>query len=826
MKAFLSHSSADKESYVRIVASRLSAEDVVFDEISFEAGEGILDEIVRGLDESEVFVLFISNRALDSPWVRHELDDATLRLASGALKIVYPIIIDRDVKHDDPRIPKWLRDNYNLKLIPRPVVAARRIHQKLRQASWLKHPLLKERQSVFVGRNRQIEAFERRFDDFGKKKPSLSIVGGPPAIGRRSLFRNAIAKLALAPSDRSFPVIYLERHASIEDFILRIIDLGASEIDYASIGLSDRSVEEKVGIAVSALGDLSAFDERVIVLDEGCLVNYQRTLASWFESIVCDPAMIGRPRLFVASRWALAPNVARRLDDHVFSCVLGELDDSERRRLLGRLLELESLSLSAPDFETIADLLHGFPDEVYFAVDLISRYGIRGAIDRSHEIVEFNAEKASMLLRKFEGNERVLSIVRLLAQSEIFSVPFLHEVLGDSDLRDVIAELVSEHVCELIGAEGEFVRLIDSVRDHVKRNRLGLPEALRDAVAAAVKKDVADANWDQYDSSRVAFIVREGLKSGARIADNVLIPSHILRAMRDLYHERGDLRRLVQLADALLIKQKNLDAQLCDDVRYYLCLGLARLRDKRVLEEVHKIKGPEHSFILGYYYRLVGRHKDAIERLSQVLGAPFVEARAKRELVEVLLQTEQYDDARELARKNYEENRTNQFHIQAYSRALVLGTSPEKHKVLLERLCAELETVGSERARQMAMIGRALIAARCDHDRRALALIDDAMAAFPTVVYPVLAKFDISLYFKDDAGMSDALARLSRFAKEGRSISPRTYALQRAYRAAFHGDLDTAMREVEDLLRDYPDAAKDRLRDKLKAMASAKTAPA
>ena len=51
MKAFLSHSSADKKSYVGIVASRLAEEDIVYDEMSFESGEETMNEIIRGLDE-------------------------------------------------------------------------------------------------------------------------------------------------------------------------------------------------------------------------------------------------------------------------------------------------------------------------------------------------------------------------------------------------------------------------------------------------------------------------------------------------------------------------------------------------------------------------------------------------------------------------------------------------------------------------------------------------------------------------------------------------------------------------------------------------------
>lgn len=454
MKAFLSHSSADKDSYVRIVADRLSAEDIVYDEISFEAGERNLGEIIRGLDESTVFCLFISSKSLDSPWVQQEIDGASVRMKNGSLKYIYPIVIDRNITHEDPRIPRWLSENYNLRLVTRPVVAARRIQQKLRQASWAKHPKLKERQSVFVGRNAQIEAFERRFDDYSQPKPVLSVVAGSALIGRRTLIVNALQKLTLLGPERDAPVLHLDRHASIEDFILRLLDLGASDPSYSSLNLTEQTIDEKISIAVDVLNDLASFKERVIVLDEGCLVTYERALAPWFATIVKSPTLAGTPLIFVASRWAPNPGEARQLASVVFSCSLGELDPSERKRLFARLLKIEEITLNNRDFETFADLLHGFPDEIFFAVDLISRYGVKGAIDRSNEIVEFNGEKASMLLRPFQKNDAALNVIRLLAQSEIFSIEFLCQVFEEELLIPVIGDLVAEHLCELIGAEG------------------------------------------------------------------------------------------------------------------------------------------------------------------------------------------------------------------------------------------------------------------------------------------------------------------------------------------------------------------------------------
>lgn len=71
-KAFLSHSSSDKN-LVRKIASLLGIQRCVLDENSFEPGARTLDEIFRELDESDVFVLFISDKALNSEWVQTTL---------------------------------------------------------------------------------------------------------------------------------------------------------------------------------------------------------------------------------------------------------------------------------------------------------------------------------------------------------------------------------------------------------------------------------------------------------------------------------------------------------------------------------------------------------------------------------------------------------------------------------------------------------------------------------------------------------------------------------------------------------------------------------
>jgi len=153
MKVFLSHSSLDKKEYVRDVYARLKQNSVVYDEATFEAGMLAIEEIFKGIDRSSLFVVFLSDSSLSSGWVQQELAYANDKLTISELERIYPVIIDENICYTDARIPDWLRNQYNLRLIARPAIASRKIQQRLREVSWSKHPFLKKRKKMFVGRN-------------------------------------------------------------------------------------------------------------------------------------------------------------------------------------------------------------------------------------------------------------------------------------------------------------------------------------------------------------------------------------------------------------------------------------------------------------------------------------------------------------------------------------------------------------------------------------------------------------------------------------------------------------------------------------------------
>jgi hypothetical protein len=124
MKAFLSHSSRDKRPYVETVHNKLGDRSI-YDEYNFDSGMKTLSEIMRGINASDVFVLFISESSLNSEWVRNEIIQAKFQIDQNKIKNFLPILIDKSIKYDDPRIPSWIHENYNLRYVAKPTSAFR-----------------------------------------------------------------------------------------------------------------------------------------------------------------------------------------------------------------------------------------------------------------------------------------------------------------------------------------------------------------------------------------------------------------------------------------------------------------------------------------------------------------------------------------------------------------------------------------------------------------------------------------------------------------------------------------------------------------------------
>ncbi|MDO7426527.1 toll/interleukin-1 receptor domain-containing protein [Acinetobacter baumannii] len=818
MKAFLSHSSKDKLSYVQIVAEKIGIDNIHYDEFTFEKGERSLDEILLALDSTDLFVLFISDASLNSEWVKKEISEANIRLEKKEIEKIYPIIIEGGITYEDPRIPTWLKDEYNIKPIRKPTVAARNILQKLTELSWIKHPQLEERHNLCIGRNQELENFEQRIDDFLLDKPSTIFVSGLNGIGRRTFLSEALYKTRLKKKSYKPSLIYLDSNSSIEDFILKLNDLGILELGEQILSLSDKSMDHKISLVIKILDELFESREMIYIFDDGCLVNHQRNIADWFIKIIKN-IDYKYPILCCASKYKLNLFNYREddINNKVFNMNISELNLNERGRLFKRILEIYNIDINKDDFRSVVDNLHGLPSQTMYAVSVINDKGVSYLLNNMNELIEFNNSKASMLLKKYDNDNESLDFIRFLAQFEIISISYIKSIVGN-DKNEIIESLINENICELMGAYHEILRLNDVIRDYIKRNRLQLSDFYKEKIKEKTEEFLNDQENYERDSSEYIFSIKEALRSGKNIDHKLLIPSHYLKCMKDIYNDKGDSRKIIELADQILLKESSLDSYIVRDIRYYLCLALIRKKDNRFMKEVQNIYGDEHKFLLGFYYRNMGRYDDALRSLLPVANKNYISARVKREIVQCYIQMEDYENALEYAKNNYYEFKENAFHAQAYFYCLINTRDFMQYKNEIYRLVESLKSLDLHKAHEMAAIAEALCYAKFDqNEQKAIDHINDAINTYSETYYPILAKCDIAIKFRNIKNLEEAVGLLEALSTRREQLI-KALNKYKAYLLALKNDKDAALRIINNDLKQYPEHNKTKIIRKIEEL--------
>ena len=816
-KCFLSHSSKDKKKYVELVAKKLGIERCIYDEFTFESGMQPIEEIVKGLDSTDLFVIFISEDALNSDWVKTEITRANKLYLEGYINRIFPIIIDRSITYQDERIPDWLRDEYNLKYISQPTGAVRRIGQRLREIGWHSHSKVKARQKIFVGRNDIIKSFEERIDDYDKSSPVCVLASGLPEIGRRTLLKHCCIKSDLVSESYDFLVINLSRQEGIDDFIYKIYDLSMSSGQDLT-GSMSKSVEEKISIATDLCMDLQQARERVLIIDDRCIVTGSGELVDWFDSILGSIKHEERLTFLVASRSRASVHKLRKID-HVYAIGVPELSRKERRGLLKRYAKLEGLDIGGDDLEFFSQRLSGYPAQVFYAVDLIKDKGLFRAKRDVSSIVEFGESKVQRILGRYEGEQKKLEVIYLLSEFDFISYEFAYEIVADDAFFDqLIEELLTSSICELLGANGEYIRVNDAVGDHVRRMRHSLPVRYRKRLTEHVNRFLETYKEEDKDISDYFYSLKRALIDGKEISDAHLIPSHFLKTIKELYDRHKKYPDVVRLSNRVLQNEFSLDEGIKNNVRYYLCLSLARLRDKeQFLSEVHKIHGPEHNFLMGFFYRLQGSPEKAKERLEEAMDNPKTAVRASREMVQVLIDLEDFDRALDLSEHNYEKYPESPFHVHAYAKSLLSSKSEvdeDKFKTLLEKLQASVATPGIEMYIEMKA---RYMATHKGMYEEALAELDEGVGKYKSSIHLLIARFDISRDFGAEAEMARSVELMAKEIDADSSFF-RQLIKAKCTLLAKKGDKKGAISLLKKSLDGYPSSYIDRWAARLSSM--------
>lgn len=746
---FLSHSSVDKERYVRRVAEKLEQKldqhSIHYDEYTFESGMQSMEEIKKGLERTDLFVVFLSRSALNSKWVQKELLISRDLLGKEMIKRIFPVVIEEELEWKDPLIPEWLKD-YTLKYISKPTKAVQLIMKRIIEITWDLNPKIKARDELFVGRNTQIEEFENRKYDYEKETVIAYIAAGIPKLGRRSLLKHCFSKANIIESQYKASDIELGMYDGIEDFIIYVNDLGFSD----SINLKKfmkREIGDKCKVLAGLLDDIARNKEILLIDDQGCIITHDGQVCDWFIETLKLMKNKTRTVLGIASKFKTRLPVRT---DLVYVIDIPPMSKMECGGLMQKYLEIDDIFLSRDDYKNYVGMMNGFPEQIKFACSLISKYGIQRAYDFSSEIESYESEIIGQLMRKLEESKEDMEFLRFLIELNMISYQTLQRIVLNDDLvKEKINKFYINGIIEFVGVSNEYIKIATAVKDYVTRAEYTLSEDYANKLDKYVSDFLNGYQYEELDMPDYLLKLKESLKVNGKIDNEYMIPSQYLKTMVELYEKQKDYAKVIEYADIVLKSTDYIEDKLVFEIRYFLCMALAKRRNRRMLSEVQKIKGADHNFLLGFYYRMIGSYDKALEELDKSLKIRRQFAKAKREKVQVLINLERFDEALDVAKENYENDKANPYHAHAYFLCLIKGEELEQNTDIINEVVDNLGKSTSDLGKELYVRCDALKVAYLERNLdMALAFIEKAVEESNNPIYSLQDKFDICEHLK------------------------------------------------------------------------------
>lgn len=530
MKAFLSHSSKDKE-IVAAVARELGRQFCFYAEQAFTTGDEFKASIERGFDDSSVLVLFASRSAMESIWVKFELEEAWFQRLHGTLVKSLVYIIDSSVKTDD--LPDWLRRALIRKEIS-PKVIARDIRSHLDE-------LLRQRQNpYFVGRREEIAELEEALMPFdGSSPPHAMFIGGLPGVGRRSLVRNSTTSIL---NFKKHIEILIGEGDSINDICISVADRvepyatrdGFERIVHQIRDLSDDEATQRT---MNNLRAMSKSGELPIFIDEGGILDSEGYVREPIQTILRALAPNDDAYIFLVS----SRRPQNLLDIAIPSIHLSPLKEDENKRLISMLANKSGLQISSSEISALSEYVAGYPPAAYFAIQQAKYYGLNLVLSYKARLVQFRTSVFLKHLAKLNLAAEAQNLLRLLAAYSPLPLIVMSKVLNIEPeiLQETIIQLVD--LALVIVTDDGFYQLADPVSGAAEA-AFGFPTEIQHKSLANVLNEFLftelPSDLHRLALSRVLFRAALMARDEA-IADSAFhFANDLIRLTEKLYHER------------------------------------------------------------------------------------------------------------------------------------------------------------------------------------------------------------------------------------------------------------------------------------------------
>ncbi|ERS82399.1 hypothetical protein Q667_19205 [Marinobacter sp. C1S70] len=528
MKAFLSHSSLDKE-IVREVANQLNRFNCIFDERSFDSGVEFQKSIEEKLSLSTVFVFFATRNSLDSNWCKFELEQAFYSKLKGALKRSIVFILNDDVEIGD--LPSWLTTAL-IKKVSSPSAIARDIKHRLEEAA-------EEFQSpVFLGRSKERDLLEEALNPIdGSKPPKTLAVFGLPGIGRRSLVRNVTKDLFSLHKCVEIEVEAGETLNSLCAKLADIIEPYSCQEELRDIVEEINSLSETEALlrvtnniqSVMSANELPIFvDSGGLTLDNGCLSNFMNRVIESVEQL---------PDAYICL--VLSRRISRDNDIKLDSVPIEQLSGRASSQLLSKLSLRSSITLSPENIRDLTDYINGYPPAAYFAVKQASIYSVDALMSDKRKLTQFSQKRFITHVQDHNLTGEDIQVLQVLSNYSPLPLSCILSLYKceRSEAHDRIYELID---CSLVRVQdGQLYRIADPIKGAVNEV-FGYPSNQDLKVVKNNLNQYIDSAQDEHklEISRVLFRLGFTLGDEKATKNGIKLNSDYIKLLENAYHQR------------------------------------------------------------------------------------------------------------------------------------------------------------------------------------------------------------------------------------------------------------------------------------------------
>lgn len=635
MKAFLSHSSSDKE-FVKAVANELGHQYCVFDEQAFLSGIDFKESIEQGLDESSVLVLFASKAALDSIWVDFELDKAWYKKMLRSLKRSIVYIIDSNVAIDD--IPKWLSQG---KIVYQNVALsiARDIRMHL-------DDVLRNRQHpFFIGRSEKIEELQNKLTPTdGSILPRSVFIFGIPSIGRRTFTRHTTKSML---NLKKYVEINIGEGDSVNDICTRIADRiepYSTKVSFKAIvnEIQNLSKDHALDRSIEDLHLIVESGELPILIDDGGILDSDGYVTNHIKVILDVINSRNDIYLFIVTK--RNPKIDPKLN---IPCIyLGPLNEKESKSLLLTYAKSLGIPIITNHLNKLTEYIGGYPPAAYYAINQIRNYGVDIVLNEKDHLIRFRKTALLRYLLGLELGDKEKRILQILSFYSPLPLIVIQKALDISskELINILINLIDLALIETT-PDGYYIisePIIDAILDTygmvtVKQNKI-VAKTLNTFIDANVaERPILELLRLQFKAARLAHDAKLSSKA-------IYLATDLLKLVEINYRNR-EYREVINISKTLLRDRPGVIS-----ARKFLIRALIREEKwKEAEQEIVEIEkyapDRESSFLRGYMYRQMGQFNNAIKCFEKALREGRKGADIQRELANSYLMAGELESA-------------------------------------------------------------------------------------------------------------------------------------------------------------------------------------